>query len=229
MQKILVTGYPHCGTTILRKIIGNHSLILDIPLEMRTIDNGQIRRAKALGKIGVVIKEPFLLRLGKNMRQIREKYKDYKIVMIMRNPVDIVSSMNMRFNNDIPSNHSFEQWQRYAHIYLDPISDFAFKIKYEEMFDNDYQKLKELFVWLGLEWSDDVINTNEDRKTNHNRGVLPKDDEQPPRNHSDNFRTWQINQKVEPMINKNLDKLDEQNKEKIMVCDFVKQLGYNIL
>lgn len=227
MQKILVTGYPHCGTTILRKIIGNHPKILDIPKESRTIEPGDIRKAKQLGKSGVVIKEPFLLRLGKNVRQINEKYRGYKVVMIIRNPTDIVCSMNMRFNNDIPANHNFEQWQRYAHIYTDPISDFAFKIKYEEMFENDYAKLKELFAWLNLEWSDSVISTNTERITPHNRGVVPRLDVPPPRNHSDNFRTWQVNQKIEPMINKNLDKLDEQNKAKIANCEFVKKLGYN--
>jgi len=227
MKRILVTGYPHSGTTIVRKIIGNHPQMLDIQKETRTIDPADVRKAKQLSKVGVVIKEPFLLRLGKNVRQIKEKYKGYKVIMMMRDPTDIVCSMNMRFNNDIPTNHNFEQWQRYAEIYLDSISDFAFKLRYEEMFENDYAKLKELFVWLGLEWSDSVIDVNEDRKTQHNRGIMPRENKDvPPRNHSDNFRTWQINQKIVPMINKNLDKLDEKNKSKIKSCELVRKLGY---
>jgi hypothetical protein len=222
MKKIIVTGFPHCGTTILRKMIGNHPSVLDIERETKVIGGNEVRRAKELGKSAVVIKEPFLFRLGKNLRQIQAKYTDYKFVMVIRNPTDIVSSMNMRFNDDIPGNHSFEKWQHYAQAYLNPKSNFAFKVKYEDLFINDYAKLKELFVWLGLEWTDDIVN--QQRATRHNRGVVMNSI--PPRNHSDNFRTWQINQKIEPMINVNRHKLDDINKAKIDNCILAKELGY---
>ena len=226
MKKILVTGFPHCGTTILRKIIGNHPKILDIEKESRTINSGDIRRAKQLGLSGVVIKEPFLLRLGKNVHQIGAKYHDYKIIMIIRNPADITASMNMRFNNDIPNHHNFDKWELYARAYLNHRSNFAFHVKYEELFENDYAKIKEIFEWLGLEWTDDVIHTNEQRVIKHNRGVVTRPGVVPPRNHSDNFRTWQINQKIEPMIGVNADKLDEASAALIKESDYAKQLGY---
>jgi hypothetical protein len=224
MKKIIVTGFPHCGTTILRKMIGNHPSILDIERETKIIDGSEVRKAKTQGKSGVVIKEPFFFRLGKNIRQIQSKYTEYKFIMIIRNPTDIVSSMNMRFNNDIPGNHNLEKWQHYAQAYLSPKTEFAYHIKYEELFENDYAKLKELFVWLNLEWTDEIVNKQ--RITKHNRGVVMTKNAIPPRNHSDNFRTWQINQQIQPMINVNRDKLDEKNKEKIDKCEHAKTLGY---
>lgn len=228
MKKIMVTGFPHCGTTILRKIIGNHPDIMDVPKESRAISSALISKAKQLNKKGVVIKEPFVLRLGGNIRQMQAKMTGYKVVLIMRDPADIISSMNMRFNNDIPANHNFDKWEQYARVYLNPKSNFCYKLKYEEMFENNFAKLKDLFRWLDLEWTDDVIHTNEQRVTKHNRGVMFSQGNVPPRNHSDNFRTWQVNQKIEPQIGVNRDKLDEENKRRIQNSEVAKTLGYHV-
>lgn len=228
MKKILVTGFPHCGTTILRKIIGNHPDILDVTQETRSINNGLVRKAKSNGKKGVVIKEPFFFRLGQNMRQIQQKYSGYKMVLIIRDPTDIISSMNMRFNKDIPPNHNFSQWEKYAKAFLNSKTDFCYKITYEDMFRNEYAKLKDLFQWLGLEWNDNVINSNESRVTKHNRGAVFPKGKVPPRNHSDNFRTWQVNQKIVPQIGLNREQLDDSNRKRIQNSEAVKQLGYSI-
>ena len=182
-MKILITGFPHSGTTILKSIIGH------IPHIKETI--GEQKKCKENGVCKFIYRDTFKTDL----------YIDYHRILIIRNPIFIFSSLNRRFNYKIPKNHSL---QLYVKILENYYSNIFYTIKYEDLFPNDYKKLRNLLTDIGLTYNDTIFDNElyynlKNRKTIL-KGEIPKEID-----HNE-FRMYQINQ---PFINNNLiDKID---------------------
>lgn len=212
-QKILICGFPHCGTSILKSIMGHIEDIEEIINECNVIN-------KISNKKFMLCKYPFT-----RHEFFTKKRSDYIKIFIIRNPLFVFSSLNKRFNYNIPDNHSFN-------VYIDTLKMFIkyknnpeeniYTIRYEDLFKNNYDELKKIFIDIGLKYDDCIFDNS-----NYTNAIISsvKLVNKKPKNidHSE-YRTWQINQ---PFISNNdisnLDLNDEQ-KEKIINNPYVLQI-----
>ena len=89
-KKIIIFGFPHSGTTILRSILSHIENVYEIVDEVDKIDETNIDYTNYNF---VLCKWPYLI----NENYLLENYSDYIKIFIVRNPVYIFSSLNKRF------------------------------------------------------------------------------------------------------------------------------------
>lgn len=176
MKKVIILGFPHCGTSILKSIIGHCANVDEIYNETNTIN-------RKSDNDFIVCKWPFV-----SESFFTPKYDDYIKIMIIRNPIYVFSSLNKRFDV-IPKNHNISDYNNMlSYIHRDDVH----LIKYENMFENNYQELKILFDKLGFIYNDNTFNNNLHKNVICDSVKLPTDK---PNNKSHiHYRTWQINQ-----------------------------------
>jgi hypothetical protein len=209
-KKILIFGFPHCGTSILKSIIGHVDNVEEIYNETKEIN-------KDTDKEFLLCKWPFT-----NKVFFEKKYEDYIKIFIIRNPLFVFSSLNKRFNYKIKENHSIDE-------YINVITQFIkyrnnphnniYTIRYEDLFDNNYKELRILLDNLGLEYTDDIFDNS--KYTNIHALGEKIESIKPDNSEHTKFRTWQINQ---PFVSNNdISKLDisESQKEKILGNKFI--------
>lgn len=183
LRKIIVFGHPHCGTTILKSIIGHCQNAKDFPQEKVSIRDDQLSEHHRF----TVIKFPYMIQPW--------HYKDYLKVIILRNPLYVFSSLNKRFNFSPVLHHQVPDYLN-ALKYFDRVvlgNDNTYRITYENLFTNNHKKLKQIFDLIGLQYTDEIF----DNSKFHNRcigGSTPED-----RMHS-KIREAQINK---PFLNMN--------------------------
>ena len=97
-MKILVTGSHHCGTSILRKLIGNHPGVKDIPHEL-----GTLKPLDKEYKTDVVAKMPNL-----NDQLVKEckARPELRVVCVLRDPRDAYTSLLERTKGRYEYTHS---------------------------------------------------------------------------------------------------------------------------
>lgn len=238
-RMILVCGFPHGGTTIIRKLIGNIEGMYDYTSEIDAISgvdiNTYISKIKDTDYKAIVVKSPFT---PKNITT----YKNFKIVFILRNPWDCFGSFRKRFK--VESHYTHAYVGRYGiGVYADMAKTWLevrnnpdkypniYPIKYEEMFENDYSKIRDLVNWLGFPWSDDIIHS--DRIAGHqnwnNRPVPKVDNPNELRNTgADNvpLRYWQINQPFHDMTGESRNYIFKTTKTQLDNLSILDQLDY---
>lgn len=183
LRKIIVFGHPHCGTTILKSIIGHCENAKDFPQEKMSIRDDQLYKSHRF----TVIKFPYMVRPW--------DYKDYVKIIILRNPLYVYSSLNKRFNFRPALHHQVPDYLN-ALRYFDSVvlgSTNKYRITYEDLFPDNHKKLKRVFDLIGLQYNDQTF----DNSKFHNRciGGCTRED----RKHSE-FREAQINK---PFMNLN--------------------------
>jgi len=218
MQKIMICGFPHCGTSILKSIIGHIEDVEETYKEMYVINNESKKKF-------ILCKWPFVSggynttkdSVTKNNFFINNYYDNYIKIFIIRNPLFVFSSLNKRYSYKIPSNHSID-------IYIYTIKEFIkytnepkkniYTIRYEDMFDNNFQVLKNLLNSIGIRHNDNIFK-NENYTNIFDSDFTLKDKKPNNKDHM-NYRTWQIN---EPFIcNNDYSKIDltETQKQQII-------------
>jgi len=172
-MRILVYGFAHSGTTILRKLIGDHSKLTDIADE--------------------VIKPPELDDcVFKATHLPNWRFRGCKKIMIIKNPFDIFGSFYKRFGDkylDIPG-HKIEDYEDHVMHYLET-NDI--KIQYEHL-ELDMMPA----IYRSLELEPEPVK---DRVAYACMGYAVPDKEPPDQKEGANharYRQWQINQ---PFIN----------------------------
>jgi len=203
MKKIIVFGFPHSGTSILKSIIGHIDSVYEIVDETPGIS-----RSIQTDKEYVLCKYPFTLDCF-----FDEKYKEYYKIFIIRNPIWVYSSLNKRFANiDFPKDHDITEYLNTLNKFIkysnDPI-DNLYTIKYEDLFANDYLNIKRILSDIGLNYSDKIFDNSQYSNYIHNSCVdIP--DEVPKNEDHVRYRTYQINQ---PFV-------DNNNDSKINLTDY---------
>lgn len=178
-MNILVFGHPHCGTTILRTIIGRCDGVVEITTETPIVP------AKTLGEIAVT-KWPYCEDRILN----GNAWKNYKKVMILRNPLYTFSSLNRRFGRNKNSSHDYFAFRRAAEVFHQK-KDGLITIRYEDIFTDGYSKLRSLLDELGLSYTDRVLLPNGNGRNNFG-GPVPR--HKPKMREHSAYRTWQVNQ-----------------------------------
>jgi hypothetical protein len=197
IKRIAVMGFPHSGTTILRRILGSHSQLFDITNElplyrlckdylklMKELDE----KALAKGKSGWVVKDPVVRSFADIINGI---ISNLKIVVIVRDGRDVIVSLRRRDVKNLQEN--MKSWIRSSNIvnsYMNDNIDFYF-IKYEDMVKSPAVMFSNLLNWFGLS-NEPIWNTYTKVKRSVNKGKIL--DERPSRLDHADFRTWQTNQ-----------------------------------
>ncbi len=209
---ILVCGVPHGGTTVVRKLIGNINGVHDHPHEIDAIMgidyNHFLKKIEDTAHKAIVVKSPFTPRNITN-------YKSFKVIFVLKNPWDCFGSYRKRFKTE--AHYTKAYVDRYgigsycalAEIWLNIRNNpeqfpNIYPIKYEEMFEDDYAKVKDMVRWLGFSWVDNIINS--ERVAGHqnwNNKPVPKVENPNTLKNTgaDNvpLRYWQINQPFHDM------------------------------
>lgn len=189
MKKIIIFGFPHCGTSILKSIIGHIDDVEEIINETTEIN------VQTSNKY-ILCKYPFTYDIF-----FSEKYSDYIKIFIIRNPIYVFSSINKRFEYKIPDCHKIDKYINTIKKFIfhkDNPSKNMYTIRYEDLFDNNFQKLKYIFNSIGFNYTEQIFNNTEfNNQIITNVKLL----ENKPKNiNHEEYRTWQINQ---PFISNN--------------------------
>ena len=194
-KKILICGFPHCGTSILKSIIGHIEDVEEICNETTVI-------TKNSDKKFILGKSPFTFD-----KFFDEKYKDYIKIFIIRNPLFVYSSLNKRFNYKLPNNHVFTHYIttliKFIKYKTNPEKN-VYTIKYEDLFKNNYDELKKIFNDIGLKYDDNIFDNS--KYTNVINTSVKLVNKRPKNIHHEHYRTWQINQPF--IFNNNISKID---------------------
>lgn len=200
MKKIIVVGHPHCGTSILKCKLGDCDNTIDYPTEIECIPEAFEKENR--GK-NIVIKWPFIpddlwkceFDLSKS-----DKYRDYIVVFVIRNPYYVFTSLKQRGVN------IFRDYEGNIALYHRTIDMFVklqnnpmpnvHLVLYEGLFDND--GLENVRRDIGLEKTEGY-NKNGYKIVDNVLGVPIR---QPDRRYHAAFRTWQINQDFQNMNQK---------------------------
>ena len=239
-QFILVCGIPHGGTTIMRKLIGNINGVYDHSQEIDAIM--QVNPSSFLDKIkdteheAIGVKSPFT-------PQNITSYKNFKIVFVLKNPYDVYGSYRKRFKVESHYTHAYasrygiDSYVSLANIWLNirhnnETYPNIYTIKYEEMFEDDYAKVKDLVAWLGFEWNNNIINS--ERVAGHqnwnNKPVPQVDNPDVLKNTgADNvpLRYWQINQPFQDMTGQSKHYIFKNTKDRLDTLPILKVLNYD--
>jgi hypothetical protein len=212
-QKIIICGFPHCGTSILKSILGHIEEIDEIYNETSVIN-------KKSNKKFILCKFPFA-----KSNFFSKDWSDYIKIFIIRNPLFVFSSLNKRFNYNIPNTHTFNNYINILKTFIkyknNPEKN-VYTIKYEDLFKNNYDELKKIFIDIGFQYDDSIFDNSKYTNVIIN-GVKLVDKKPENINHAE-YRTWQINQ---PFISNNdISKLDLNNsqKEEIINNSYVLQM-----
>jgi hypothetical protein len=223
MRKVIVFGFSHCGTTILKSIIGH------IPDVYEIIDEKDIIKDSDIISAG---DKKFILCKYPQAKDVffTDVYDDYIKIFIIRNPLWVYSSLNKRTNYNITDYHSIDKFIKicslYNHYKSNPKNNLHL-IRYEDMFDNDYDKLKLIFNNIGFDYDNSIFNNELYVNKSHSHITeVPKGDVK--NTDHDRYRTYQINQPFKK--NNDLNKIDliYSQLSKIVNSDEIKSIYPNI-
>lgn len=206
MSRIIIFGFPHCGTSILKSIIGHIQDVDEI------INETSIISSCKPGAKFTVCKFPFT-----RNEFFTDKYKNYIKIFIIRNPLYVFSSLNKRYHNKIPNNHSIREYVKTVEKFIDcdkSVCNNLYTIKYEDLFDNNYEKLRQLLDSIGLVYDDTIFDNSKYRNEIIKSLKLPA--VKPENENHQLYRTWQINQ---PFVCNNIpSKIDLTDAQKKELC-----------
>lgn len=242
-KKILITGFPHTGTSILKSKIGECEDVYEHPFEYYEILPSHVSQSG--DKKFIVMKTPVLpveFRIDgpkKISSNPKNKYHNYTSIITLRNPWNVFTSIIKRgFDPLLKLDNS--HWQKVEYFvtvyeYMAAAEKFLeakngnfqniFAIKYEDFFDNDFKNLKYIFDNIGLKYNDEIFHKRT-KDYIHWPNVQYSDVKEKPDVYDmdGKFRTWQINQPFENM-NSEVDIPEELNKI-LSESPIIKELGY---
>ena len=215
-KKILITGYPHTGTSILKSKFGECNNVYEVANECDFITPNHIYDSK--DKEFVLIKSPIIpINIRANdVRKIRlddSVYKDYIIIFVTRNPYNVFTSI-IKSGQDpltkcdvyLDSRYHFRISEYIASLQI--IKNIkahnipnTYSIKYEDFFDNDGKCIKDIMDSIGLKYDEDIFY-KKTKEYIHSSGVKMKDIDIDKISYKENrlaYRTWQINQPFQNM------------------------------
>jgi hypothetical protein len=240
-NKILVTGFPHTGTSILKSKLGECSNLYEVPFETPFVRPEDIHYSG--DKENILIKYPMLpidIRAGgiAYTRHPDSRYYEYTIIMVIRNPWNVYTGMVKAGSNplnnlkvDSGSNDYYSKVEEYevsAELFMQAQNNnFSniYAIRYEDFFPNNFEKLRELMDKLNLQYTEEIF-TNRTKDYIHWPGkeysnIKDNEDYQSDRYA---YRTWQINQ---PFQNMNGDvNISDELSDILENSPIIKQLGY---
>jgi hypothetical protein len=222
VNKILIYGFPHSGTSILKRLICNSDEVYEIIEETYFIPENI-----ETDKDNILIKYAGGKRLSYDFYY--KEYKDYKIILVIKNPFDAIASLLKRFKKLNFSGYSVPDWEYYTNLFLffrqNPVTNI-FTIKYKEIFENDFKKIEELFLFLNLKYDKDKIIYNNRPAYISNDKYIPSEKPSRLNRYHVNFRTWQINQPLRNTTGESAKSLPKHLRKLLNNLKITKDLNY---
>lgn len=211
MKKIIIFGFSHCGTTILKSIIGHIDEVYEVIDETYKFDNFKIVPAS---KKYVLHKYP---QYDKRFLT-DEYYDDYIKIFIIRNPLFVYSSLNKRTEYKLTDHHSLDKYTNILKDFIyyrdNPVKQL-YTIRYEDIFPDNYKELKKILDDIGLNYNDNIFNNS--KYTNYSHTGVKLINKKPSDTDHQQYRTWQINQ---PFVSNNhISKIDLSESQKQMITN----------
>jgi len=240
-KKILVTGFPHTGTSILKSKFGECGNLYECPYEWFTITNDDINNSN--NKEFILKKTPIIpVEIRANglayTRVSGTEYSDYILIFVIRNPYNVMSSLiksghnplnKLGPNEGIDYHHSVGEYLAAAKFFKeakDGNYKNVYSIRYEDFFPNDFEKLKELMDKIGVEYTNDVfLNRSKDYKIVSGINLDKIDTNEINQKNKAIYRTWQINQ---PFQNMNGEvNIPDELSDILKNSNIIQELGYS--
>ena len=239
-KKILITGYPHTGTTILKSKFGECKNVYEIVNEGDIITHNHISHSG--DSEFVLIKTPVypieIRKYGFDWAINNDKsiYKDYHIIIVNRNPYNLFTSIIKRGFNPLSAckehlqpayHHTIEEYLESCKRFLDAQNNNyrnVYTIKYEDFFKNDGQDIKNIMDGIGLQYESDIFSK---RTKNYkiNEGLEVPKQEPKVYDYDGVYRNWQINQ---PFQNMNSEvNIPDELSDILKNSNIVQELGYS--
>lgn len=214
-KKILITGFPHTGTSILKSKLGECTNVYELLTEGDVISNNHLYDAG--NKEFVLTKSPVIpINIRANdvslIRAENSTYKDYILIFVTRNPYYLFTSVVKSGGNPMAVYEPFskddpirvEQYLASLKIMKDVKEKNipnTYTIRYEDFFENDSKAIRDIMDDIGLTYSDDIF---EKRTKDYTiaQGVNYKDIDVSKITYENNklaYRIWQINQPFQNM------------------------------
>lgn len=195
---IMILGSSHSGTTILKSIIGRAQRCSEAVGELRSSNiSDYILEAKQASKElkcdYIVVKRP-PSGLSLPREHLSPGWKKVIRILITRNPVMVCNSWNER---RVPYRNCTTRFKRLENIVAaitvrenDPRTYY---IRYEDLFTNNFLKIREIIDDIGLKYDDSIFDTK-DRGVISHRNLKVNSSSRPDPVDHELYRTWQINQ-----------------------------------
>jgi len=185
-MKILITGFHHSGTSILRKVIGNHPQVYDVLHEIKPKCLADMM-SEDWGHPSVVMKSPLLS--DYLLDEIQKIQREIKVICITRDPRETWASLKQRYTKGQMT------WDKFRRSWIEctinsmeiTTGGHGLLVKYEDLF---YQGILDLFEWLDLEIIPGVLDTTKRRIPIEAREIPSQE---PSRETNALYRSWQIN------------------------------------
>lgn len=172
MQHIIfIVGCGHSGTTILKKIIGNHKNIYSIDQEtgvfaqhkkskdqeiIKSLEN--LDKRIELNKKWICEKTPGHVY---GIEKIFQLIKNPKIIVIIRDGRDVVASLNKRYNN---LDKSINRWIEDNMVWLhSKYKDSFHLLKYEDLVKEPQIQLQKICDYLPEEYDNNMLNYKKEK------------------------------------------------------------------
>ena len=172
-----------------------------------------------VGKEFALVKYPILpieIRANHLIKVTKDSiYQDYIIIFVNRNPWNVFTSVIKSGGNPLnglppnsgnPDYHiKVEEYEAASTHFLDAqnkeLYPNLYSIKYEDFFPNNYEKLRNLFDEIGLDYTEDIFYNRSKDYIHWQNKDYSKIDENDVSYEKDRYeyRTWQINQPFENM------------------------------
>jgi len=198
-RRIIIFGFPHCGTSILKSILGHIKSVHEIVDETDKVSKLNPNYVYTLCKYPYTLDKFFTL-----------SYNGYIKIFVLRNPLYVFSSLNKRFQYDIPEKVQTKRYIETVKLFLQHRSEKKgdiYFIRYEDIFDDNYRTLREILDKIGFDYDHSIFNNSLYVNRILSKVNIPK--EKPDNTDHGRYRTYQINQ---PFVNNN-------NPEKIDLSD----------
>jgi len=231
---IFIVGCGHSGTSLLRKIIGNHKDVYCIPNEtslfkkpdnfIKTELDKYDKYRKNENKKYICEKTP------KHVEEIDKIYtfvKTPKIIVIVRDGRDVISSLKKRYGS---TEQGLWRWIHDNNAWLNHPNKKDFHVvKYEDLIKNKVNVISNICTFLQIEYTDEIFDYE------MNEIILPenfflgliKDKKH------DKLREYQLNQPIYDGSKRWLTDLTKTDLDKIYsnpnFVNIMTQLGYEVM
>lgn len=165
---VFVVGCGHTGTTLLAAKLGNHSQVHTIERETSAFIPEQglprahaqakewVKQAEQAGKTHLVEKTPKHVHC---IRRIRAVFPRARFVVITRNPLDTVASLNKRHDK---LQRSAERWVLDSAPTARMVeTEGALHVRYEDLTMQPEREFQRICTFLGLAWEPGMIGAGE--------------------------------------------------------------------
>ena len=164
MKLTLICGCGHTGSTILSRIVGEHSKIFFPKKEMNLfllynhfIFNDKIKKLKR--RLIKLKKTHLLEKTNRHLWHvdfIRRTFPKTKIILTTRNGKDVIGSLYKRYQNLDQAIKRYQDDSIYT-IRLMNLKNIIL-IRYEDLIENPEKTVKKIFKFMGLKYEANVFN-----------------------------------------------------------------------